>query len=320
MNASEKVEITEKEENKRQNEVVLPLTSRRLVSILVDVFLCFITFMILQTFAIPPLVGAITNIDQIAEAYQNRLVESHLYQRVSGGTMKITGTLTEEEKKKDMDAYFTKLDKEITFFYVDFTNIEEAKIENYYQSKEESGLFEKIGDTWEIKGSATFNELNQFYEEQYDIALNYFSHDDECLTLARKITVVSILEVFLSLTISIVIFFLIFPLIFKERQTLGKKLMGLAVVSRKDGIVAKRRHYLMRFLAFYVIEILLTVFTFGIPLIVSVSMLFFSKEKITLHDYLSATLVIDTRQRPAMHSAEELNGYEEQKKKISKSA
>lgn len=143
MSASEKVETTEKEENKRQNEVILPLTSRRLVSILVDAFLCFITFMILQTFVIPPLVGAITNIDQIAEAYQNRLVESHLYQRVSGGTMKITGTLTEEEKKKDMDAYFTKLDKAITFFYVDFTNIEEAKIENYYQSKEESGLFEK---------------------------------------------------------------------------------------------------------------------------------------------------------------------------------
>ena len=96
MSASEKVETTEKEENKRQNEVILPLTSRRLVSILVDAFLCFITFMILQTFVIPPLVGAITNIDQIAEAYQNRLVESHLYQRVSGGTMKITGTLTEE--------------------------------------------------------------------------------------------------------------------------------------------------------------------------------------------------------------------------------
>lgn len=313
-------EKTPVEEIKNQNEVIIPLTSRRLVSILVDMFLVFLTFMLLQTFVVPPLFDATTDIQQVTERYQERLAESHLYQRVNDGTMKITETLTEEEKKKDMNAYFEKIDDSITFFYTEFTDIEGASIEDYEKSKEESGLFTKNNDTWEIKGNSTFDELNTFYENQYDIALNYFSHDDECLTLARKITIVSIVEVFISVTLSTMIFFLMFPLIFKERQTLGKKLMGLAVVSRKDGIVAKRTQYLVRFLAFYVIEILLTIFTFGIPLIVSVSMLFFSKERITLHDYLSATLVVDTRQRPAMHSVEELNGYEEQKKKISKSA
>jgi len=317
--ASVQKEITQTE-IKKENEVILPLTSRRLVSILVDAFLVFITFMILQTFAIPPLANVIAHVNQTTESYQDRLVESHLYQRIDGKTMKLTETLTEEEKKDDMNTYFNMFDESITFFYTEFTDIEDAKVENYYKSKEDSNLFKKNNGIWEIKGNATYDELSQFFKDQYEIALNYLSYDDECLTLARKITLASIFEFLTSLTVSFLIFFLMFPLIFKERQTLGKKLMSLAVVSRRDGLVAKRSQILVRFLAFYLIEILLTFLTLGIPLIVSFSMLFFSKERITLHDYLSATLVVDTRQRPVMHNEEELKDYEEKKEKISQSA
>ena len=318
MSAQEEKEITSTQPSEEvTNEVILPPTSRRLVSILVDAFLVFVTFLLLQSFVTPYIANALVKTDQVTEEYKSRLVESKLYQMVNGGPMKLTETLTEEEKKKDMSAYFQKLDDSITFFYTEFTDLEEAKIENYYKSKEDSGLFVLENEKWETKGSATFQELNQFYEKEYSVALNYFGHDNICLTLARKITLASIFEYFFSLTLPLLIFFLMFPLIFKERQSLGKKLMNLAVVSRKNGLVAKRSQYFVRFLAFYIIEILLTFFTLGIPLLVSFSMLFFSKEKNTLHDYLSATLIVDTRQKPVMHDEKELAEYQENVKKIS---
>ena len=98
-----------------------------------------------------------------------------------------------------------------------------------------------------------------------------------------------------ALTLSTIILYLIIPLFMKNGETLGKKLFSIGLASARDGFKVKRSQIIIRFLAFLLIELLLSIFTLGFPLIISFSMLVFNKNGYALHDYLAATVCIDRK-------------------------
>ena len=97
--------------------------------------------------------------------------------------------------------------------------------------------------------------------------------------------------------------YLLFPMIFKNGETLGKITMHLAVIS-KDGYRAKKRQIIFRFLVFFV-EISLSLFivgiglasfiTLGVGILILLVATLISKRNRSPHDYAALTVVIDGR-------------------------
>ncbi len=305
INGSETASIT-------KNEITVASVLKRLAALVVDFFLIGLVFLILQSYLTPLVADKLTNINQTSYDYQDRLCESGLYEQFEHHTVKITDTYTDEEKKNKADEYFHKIDTGIVSFYQNesfYVEDDNFGIEKYYERKEASELFIWQDDQYVTTSKATFSNLDKFYQEEFNKALQFLSIDNECLTLARKITVVTICEFLVSLTIPFLIFYLVLPLCLKNGATLGKKLMSVGVASRRNGFAPKKSQIVIRFLVFYLFEFLLSILTLGIPLLVTFTMMFFTKEKICIHDYLSATICVDTKLCLIFKNEEEFNQY-----------
>ncbi len=84
------------------------------------------------------------------------------------------------------------------------------------------------------------------------------------------------------------------PLFFRRgRQTLGKALYRIGLVD-KNIFSPTLSRYLARFGIFFVSELVLSIFTFGAPFIISFTMMLFTKEKQGFPDYLLRLNEVDT--------------------------
>ena len=107
------------------------------------------------------------------------------------------------------------------------------------------------------------------------------------------------------ITLTILIFEFIVPLIFRRGyRTFGKLLLKIAVVDSR-GLAPKFWRFLLRFLIFLFLEILLSLVTFAIPLILSFTMAVFTKTNQAFHDYLVGTYVVDTTNTRIFYTEEE---------------
>lgn len=285
------------QENKNviQIEAVPALTTRKIAATLFDGACIAVVALLLISLVLSPLLNLATHYNKAQADYETRLVQSHLYVEIEDRTYE----LRELKKDKKTEEYLTFLDEHLQAFYLD-EEFPDTKIETYNKAKENSKYFilteEEDGtETWVPKAGTTQEELMKFYEKEVENAIHILAHDDLCITLARKITVHWILVFSLGILIPILIFCLLFPMILRNRCTLGKKICGIGVISRKDGLIAKRSQMCIRFLVFLLLEVVLSVFLLGIPMLISFTMMCFMKEGTSLHDYLSATITVDTR-------------------------
>ncbi len=281
------------EENKNviQIEAVPALTTRKIAATLFDGACIAVVALLLISLVLSPLLNLATNYNKAQADYETRLLQSHLYVEVEDRPYE----LRELKEGKKTEEYLTFLDEHLQAFYLD-EEFPDAKIETYNKAKEDSKYFILTEEgTWTPKAGATQEELMKFYEKEVDTAINILAHDDLCITLARKITVHWILVFSLGVLIPILIFCFLFPMVLRNRCTLGKKICGIGVISRKDGLIAKRSQMCVRFLVFLLLEVILSVFLLGIPMLISFTMMCFMKEGTSLHDYLSATITVDTR-------------------------
>ncbi len=287
-----KEEIQEENKNVIQIEAVPALTTRKIAATLFDGACIAVVALLLISIVLSPLLNLVTNYNKVQADYETRLLQSHLYVEVEEKTYE----LRELKESKKTEEYLTFLDEHLQAFYLD-EEFPDAKIETYNKAKEDSKYFilsEEDG-TWTTKAGTTQDELMKFYEKEVETAINILAHDDLCITLARKITVHWILVFSLGVLIPILIFCFLFPMVLRNRCTLGKKICGIGVISRKDGLIAKRSQMCVRFLVFLLLEVILSVFLLGIPMLISFTMMCFMKEGTSLHDYLSATITVDTR-------------------------
>lgn len=84
------------------------------------------------------------------------------------------------------------------------------------------------------------------------------------------------------------------PLFFRRgRKTLGKALYHIGLID--DRLLSPTLpRFLVRFLVFYFLELVISLFSFGIPYIISFSMMIFSKNKQGFPDYMSKLYEVDT--------------------------
>ena len=107
----------------------------------------------------------------------------------------------------------------------------------------------------------------------------------------------------IAIPIALAVFYLAFPLIFRDGQSLGKKIMKLAVI-RQDGYASTRPQILLRQLPSIVIVIVLFVFlpwsiaaisSLGL-LILSYALSIFTPNHRAVHDFIAFTRVVDDKE------------------------
>ena len=123
----------------------------------------------------------------------------------------------------------------------------------------------------------------------------------------------STLPLVIAIFVTFMIFYFVIPMVFKNGETIGKKVMHTCLVN-KLGYQYNRLQLIPRFLAptFLIIAVIfITGFSFWSLLIVSggllISYLFaiFSKNNRALHDIFAGTLVVDARESTWFKNAEE---------------
>ena len=123
----------------------------------------------------------------------------------------------------------------------------------------------------------------------------------------------STLPLAITILITFLIFYFLIPLLFKNGETIGKKVMHTCLVNRL-GYAYRRVQLVPRFLfpAFLTIAVVfITGFSFwslgiiSISLLISYIFVIFSKENKALHDYFAGTLVIDAKESTWFKNIEE---------------
>lgn len=196
------------------------------------------------------------------------------------------------ELSKGIESFYHNL----TYFNSDFVEYEE------YNSRKEAAndggikLFIKNDGIYKENPEYNNNEgwFNFYKGEIEDHALRYLLNNNRYFFLTRFSFLVSAVEILVSITVSFTVFYLIIPLtVFKRgRQTIGMKLEKIALINI-DSFNLSTGKYVGRFFFMLFIMVYLNFFSFLIPSIISVSMMFFSKTSSSLVNYVFNDYMVD---------------------------
>ncbi len=292
MTEERKIEQSEEEWESLSYELA-PLYKRWFATFL-DVFL-----LVLFSLALYGLVSYVTNnvtaYVQTAERRAALREESFLYVDDSLITVAFEGEEQVVEK--------AQLSEHIDRFYLDF--LKEDDLFSEYQerkSRETDGqgrnLFVQDGDVYIESTDFTPQVFIDFYvQEVEEHCIGLLASQAEYNQLTRTIVTTSIVELGLCFACGDFFAFLFFPLVLKRgRRTVGMYLFKISVVS-SDALNPRGKALAGRMLLQFFVLFLLSLFTFFLPVLVSLTMMHLSKRKQSFLDYMTGTYVVDTRKQ-----------------------
>lgn len=284
----------------------LPKYRTRLFSFFFD-FMCMVIFALLAVFAMQAIMNNVPYYKSANQTLNKLQLESGLYVERKDGTTKLMCEYYRVEKEEQYEEYNKMFDEALTAFYKNpkFFDQTDPKsgiylynIQKIPEGESESKLFiyeDETKTTIVEKVDAKKNLLNDFYTQvMSEKAVAYVVNNNEYVASTKTITLTFIFVILLiPIVLSVFIFELVFPLIFKRgRKTLGKLIFKIAVVDNR-GLSASLPRFLARFGLFFIVEVILGIVTFAIPLIVSFTMMVFSKRNQSFHDYVAGTIVVE---------------------------
>lgn len=170
--------------------------------------------------------------------------------------------------------------------------------------------------------SKKYEELSEEDKTKYSEAYLAFSKDSRYLDLSMKMFRLSTIFILVAFFVAYLIVDFIIPLLFKNGQTIGKKLFGICLVKKNgvkiDNIVLFARTIVGKYAietAFVALQLILLYFgTAGIInfavvvilLIVQMLLLCINKNHMVLHDILAYTVVVDMSTQIIFDSEEEM--------------
>ncbi len=139
---------------------------------------------------------------------------------------------------------------------------------------------------------------NTITKEEYENAKRLFEQDAVATENAQKMNMVSLISMSFLLLLAIFPNYLLFPLIHKNGQTLGKWLMHIAIVTKNGFEITYPRLLFRTLVGLYLCEILISYLIYtmtGIPLVLCVSCLIalIGESKSSIADYIAGTRQID---------------------------
>ena len=289
---------------------------QRVFSFFIDLFLAVLLGMIINS-----LCGLVTS---VVPKYQEVLQERIELQDQSGlfdenqklWTLSLEGSdMTIQEKKELLS---TRLDE---FYHNDVFFEDDTFYQSYQKRKSEAVnekgelLFELISGSY-VEKDFSDDVYYSFYQKEFEnYASAALSHNVRFADLSNLIVRISVIEIVLSMSVGFALSFVIMPLILKRgRKTIGMYLFKISLVGG-DALNVRGKTLLFRNALLLLIGYWLTIFTFGIPWLVSLTMMTFSKTGQDFFDYMSGTYVVSTKDKDIyLDYAEYLARTEESKK------
>lgn len=289
---------------------------QRVFSFFIDLFLAVLLGMIINS-----LCGLVTS---VVPKYQEVLQERIVLQDQSGlfdenqklWTLSLEGSdMTIQEKKELLS---TRLDE---FYHNDVFFEDDTFYQSYQKRKSEAVnekgelLFKLISGSY-VEKDFSDDVYYSFYQKEFEnYASAALSHNVRFADLSNLIVRISVIEIVLSMSVGFALSFVIMPLILKRgRKTIGMYLFKISLVGG-DALNVRGKTLLFRNVLLLLIGYWLTIFTFGIPWLVSLTMMTFSKTGQDFFDYMSGTYVVSTKDKDIyLDYAEYLARTEESKK------
>jgi uncharacterized RDD family membrane protein YckC len=195
---------------------------------------------------------------------------------------------------------------------------------------------EAVEQEYEDKYGVSFDiseeEYNKMPEEQrkyFDEVYTEFSKDEEALYLYNMQFNLILMISTVSILLSYVVLELILPLVFKNGQTVGKKIFGIALVHTNSVRLTTMALFVRTILGKFTLETMIPVYIFimavfgtlGLTgtimllliLVLQIGVILITKTNSCIHDLLANTVAVDLSSQMIFDSVDAMNEY---KKKI----
>jgi uncharacterized RDD family membrane protein YckC len=186
---------------------------------------------------------------------------------------------------------------------------------------------ERYGITTNIT-QEDYDKLSESDKAKYDAAEDAFSKDPEVVKVFSILMNLSMIIVSMSLLIAFVLTEIVVPILFKNGQTLGKKIFGIAVM-RVDGVrITTFQLFARTILGKYTIEtmipvLLIIMMFFGVmsgiaPIVIGllallqIIIIIATKTNSAIHDLFACTVVVDMATQMIFDSEESMIKYKKQ--------
>ncbi|MCR5491048.1 MAG: RDD family protein [Bacilli bacterium] len=219
---------------------------------------------------------------------------------------------------KDDGEIASFLETRLAYFYVDdpidiFADGEGKKIYDAEKvganaiKQADGSYYFALDSQGEPQSIVSSSVLIAFYEQATISAIEYLNRSEAYVNAKKTLSqTINLLLIPLSISLSFLIFELLVPLLFFRR---GYKTIGMAVfhfaLLNAEAVVPKFRFFLFRFLFMLIVEVLVSMMTFGVPLFVTVGFLVVRKDGQALHDFISGTYMVDATEQSVYFSREE---------------
>lgn len=287
-------------EKKEKLKIEPASIGRRALSFIFDIFAVIVFSSFLNSTLVPVLRDNFYNQDSVIEKYQNRLLESELL------------VYLEEEKSYTLiyTLYDTNSEEFTDELRLEYIDLLKNKVENFANNEsfdcfdmddyielqladKEVFAYDASSDTINYVENVDQDKVLNFYLNAAEVAFNTLPRDSVVAKYYNQIMKVRYLEMGSCIVFLALIWFFVLPLIYGKGQTFGKKALGIAVVNDNDQPI-KRTSVLLRYFILVFVEILL----YGIPLLISLTVMCFSKKRGAIHDILAKTKVIAAESYP----------------------
>ena len=283
-------------------------------------FMCMVITGVLLVFAMQAIMNNVPYYKAANKTIDEIQLASGLYVERDDHTTKLMCDFYKVENDNQYEEYNKKFDEALTSFYTNerFFDLSDPNsgihlynIEKIPEGETEGVLFIYADETRTSivqKSGASKKDLYDFYcRIMSEKAIKYVINNDAYVSSTKTISLSFIFIILLvPIVFSVLLFELLFPLIFRRgRKTLGKLIFKLSVVDVR-GLACPLGRFLGRFAILFFLEILIGIASFAIPIIVSFSMMVFSKTNQAFHDYVTNTYVVEAPMSSICLTKEEL--------------
>lgn len=270
---------------------------RRICSIIFDGIIAICLFVLLLACVSQPIISSATEYDQTYEKYNQELIDTNLFiyyeenQAVSLiSTNYDKNILKFIEYVENNDLVF-KIEEDITFNYESYYKMKYDVSNINPEYKEEPTFIYDEENDWFIDNSESEN-VKVFYQTLVTDLGNEILEQDTILGYTQKLTAYTMLMFFIAIIPTILILYLVVPLVNRDGSTIGKIMLQMRIIDGKTGKKANKFQLFIRFIFFALIDIVLGIFTYGLTIFISIIMIFIYKTRQSVHDVIAGTIVV----------------------------
>lgn len=268
--------------------------SKRVFAFLIDILCTLLIAINLNNFVFSNLTKESLGTTVLEQKYKERLEDSHLYILKEDGLCYSIDIINYDNSMNE-EEYILYLDTQLTLFYLD-EDFECSNIEQYNELKknnEDIFKYDNILNTYVYLENVDNEAKLKFYKDAVTYSIDkVLVNDEQVENYLNQIMRNGLISLSMSFMASMFIFFLIIPMINKNRSTIGKYMFKIGLIDINTKEILSRQQYTLRFIVLF-LETTISLMCYGGVLLISFAFTIFTKNNSSLHDFASKSMPIN---------------------------